>query len=57
MAIEREGTEAVPLWTGLLKVILYKDFGFVGIMAIAPPPARHSAIPRGDTTMPFWEGL
>ena len=31
------GTEAMPLCTGLLKVILYENFGFVGIVAIAPP--------------------
>ena len=46
MAIEREGTEAVPLCTGLLKVIFYKDFGFVCIVAIAPPCEA-----EGDT---FW---
>lgn len=55
-----DGTSDLPPLSGLmrvvvtecLQVILYKYFGFVCIMAIAPPET-HSDGPKGDTTMPF----
>lgn len=37
-------------------IIFYQYLGFVGVMPLTPP-ARQRAMPRGDTTIPFCEGL
>lgn len=39
-----------------LKIILYQNLRLICIVSIAPP-AKHNAMPFGDTTMPFCEGL